>query len=271
VSTKLTIFLGVGMTLVGAGLRVILGYNSAWFLVFVGVSLIAYVIIARNEDKPETAVSNALFATQTPTLLTLITKPIIDFDFDPEPVRADMVPDYVPKLILKITNRGQFAIQDVRFQPTEYTLKRHAAIVGVARYGNALITRRIGVGNASTPCNIFDLIPMRIEKLGHREHGVSRPVPETEMFYALRFTFVCEASQQRYSFYKVISASVPYLLGNENPFGYAWAKADEKVADALITDWAERPRDLILAHQRQMFASTPEQEYLLENRHLTGV
>lgn len=191
--------------------------------------------------------------------------PAIDFDFNPEPVKANMAPGYVPNLILKITNRGKFAISDVRLQPTEYTLKRHTAILGVARYGDAVVARDVDAGTTSAPCNIFDLVTMRIEKLGHREHGVARSVPESEIFYALRFTFVCGASQQRYVFYKVISASAPYLLGVENPFGYTWAKADENVSDEMLKNWVEGPRDLILANQRQMFASAPEKEYLLRD------
>jgi hypothetical protein len=47
--------------------------------------------------------------------------PVVDFEFMPEGIRHDAPPDYVPKLMLGIRNRGESPIQDVRMQATEYT------------------------------------------------------------------------------------------------------------------------------------------------------
>jgi hypothetical protein len=224
----------------------------------------------KEEDEPTLSLSEALHAAtasgnsrsiESSTALQSVACPVIDFDFSPEPVRADMNADYGPKLTLKVANRSGFAIEDVQLQPTEYTLKRRAAIEGFARYGNALVAERIDAGTASNLINIFDLTAMRIAKLGLREHGVSHPAPESERFYALRFIFIAGNSQRRFAFYKIISASAPYLLGIESPFGFAAAKSDE-VSDAAILDWLDGPKKLIMAHQRSMFASSPEQEYI---------
>src|SRR5438876_11915650 len=57
--------------------------------------------------------------------------PVVDFEFIPEGISASMTAEYIPKLMLKITNRGDADVQDVQMRATEYTLENHAAIVGM--------------------------------------------------------------------------------------------------------------------------------------------
>jgi hypothetical protein len=52
-SRKLTVALGVAVTLMGASLKVVLGYDSALFMLLVGLALVIYVTLARNEDADE--------------------------------------------------------------------------------------------------------------------------------------------------------------------------------------------------------------------------
>jgi len=55
--------------------------------------------------------------------------------------------------------------------------------------------------------SIHDLMPvLRLENVGIQEHGVARPMPANENFYALRFSFIDAGSQKRYCFYQVIMA-----------------------------------------------------------------
>jgi hypothetical protein len=190
--------------------------------------------------------------------------PLVEFDFRPEGISPSMAPDYITKLWVKITNRGNSAIQDVRMQATEYTLENHNAIVAMSKFGgDARITRSIGPnGGASTPREIRELMPLlRLEKIGPREHGVSRPMPKNENFYALRFTFIDAGSRMRYAFYKVISAQPTYLLPDESP-SWGWTKGSSQLADSIMRNWIEQPRKLILADQRLIFSSDPAEEYI---------
>src|SRR5436309_1247599 len=106
--------------------------------------------------------------------------PILDFDFTPEAITPTTQSEYIPKLSLQITNRGEFAIKEVQMQATEYTLQRRAAIVAGAKIGGAArVARQIGPkGGKSRLRSIHDLMPVfRLENVGIQEHGVARPMP----------------------------------------------------------------------------------------------
>jgi hypothetical protein len=262
--------LGSGLTLVvGALAYWISGPVAAMSAFIIGIALIVLAHMRKAEEQPEPLISDRLHVSYpaTKVMPESATYPIVDFEFRPEAVRIDMSADYIPKLYLEIANRGRSAIEDVRLQPTEYTLKRRTIITGFARQENAAVIREVRTRNRSVPCNIFDLTPMRIEKLGSRD---PRPVPELERFYALRFTFIAEDSQIRYAFYKIISTNVPYLSLIESPFGFAAAGSNE-ISAAVIMNWFEGPNNLIMAHQRSLFASFPEQEYIYGKQELNLV
>jgi hypothetical protein len=218
------------------------GYGAAAVLFLIAAAM---AVNAHRQERPRSAY------------------PALDFEFTPETTTTSVAADYVPKLMLTIVNRGDSAIQDVRMQATEYTLQSRAAIVAMSKMGGeAHIAQRIGPKNASTPQNVRDLMPIRLEKVGIREHGISRPHPVNENFYALRFPFVEAGSRRRYVFYKVIEARPPYLLAIESPFGYGYAKGSAGLDDSVIRNWFEGPRRLILDDQRNTHANFPEEEYL---------
>jgi hypothetical protein len=191
--------------------------------------------------------------------------PSVDFDFRAEGVTAKTLPEYVADLTVEIANAGQGAIQDVRLYATEYTLERRRAIVGMSGFGKrfGLIAGQVKPkGGTSGPRSIRDLLPLRLEKVGLREHGSSLTIPTNERFYALRITFAFTGSIKRYVLYKVINTVHPYLFPAESNFGYSWAKLDSSIPDSLFMDWYERPKKIILEHQRQTYASALEEEYL---------
>jgi len=191
--------------------------------------------------------------------------PSVDFDFRAEGITAKTAPEYIADLTVEVANAGEGAIQDVRLHATEYTLERRSAIVGMSGFGKdfGLIADRVEPrGGTSGPRSIRDLLPLRLEKVGPREHGSARAVPTNENFYALRITFALAGSTKRFVFYKVISAMHPYLFPAESNFGYSWAKRDSSIPDAPFMDWFERPEKIILEHQRRIYANALEEEYL---------
>jgi hypothetical protein len=191
--------------------------------------------------------------------------PCVDFDFRAEGVTAKTLPEYVADLTVEVANAGEGAIQEVRLDATEYTLERRQAIVGMSGFGKrfGLIADRVEPkGGTSGPRSIRDLLPLRLEKVGAREHGSSRTTPINEPFYALRITFALTGFTKRFVSYKIISAMHPYLFPADSNFGYSWAKRDSSIPDAPFMDWFERPKKIILEHQRQTYASALEEEYV---------
>lgn len=191
--------------------------------------------------------------------------PSVDFDFRAEGVTAETLPEYVADLTVEVANAGEGAIQEVRLHATEYTLERRQAIVGMSGFGErfGLIADRVEPkGGTSGPRSIRDLLPLRLEKVGAREHGSSSATPTNERFYALRITFALTGSTKRFISYKVISAMHPYLFPADSNFGYSWAKRDSSIPDAPFMDWFERPKKIILERQRQTYASALEEEYV---------
>jgi hypothetical protein len=255
------------------GIHKALRIESTWaFVLIISVSfgvvagLFAWIIDIGYKNSPEYNTAQQLAAQQIGHIKPVPAYPAIDFNFMPEGIKHDAPNDYIPRLTLKIKNRGSFAIQDVRMQATQYTLRNHAIIMALSKIGGAArVARQIAAnGGTSAAKSIRDMIPvLHLEPVGEREHGKQRPVSPEENFYALRFTFIDTASQKRYCFYKVISAKPTYLLADESPFSYAWGTMDTSgVARDIREKWVSGPRNVILPDQRRMYESSPEEEYM---------
>jgi hypothetical protein len=74
-------------------------------------------------------------------------------------------------------------------------------------------------------------------------------------FYALRISFLNGGDRGRYTTYKVICSEHPYLVPSDGPdanTGAHWGR---------WTSGFTAPFRLIVAHQRQLYASAPGIEY----------
>jgi hypothetical protein len=183
--------------------------------------------------------------------------PIVDFDFRPE-VTGTGTP---PKLFLRITDRGEFQLRNVEMGATEYTLQHRKVITQMSKFGGAaLLTKQIGSrGGESKPFDLGEQMALlRLESLAHKQP--SSPVPANERFYALRFTFL-HGGKKRFCFYKVISASSPYLLVDETTSAWGYS-GGAHLPIALAKDWIIAPRKLILDDQRTILWPDNAEEYI---------
>jgi len=180
--------------------------------------------------------------------------PIVDFEFAPK----NSTP---PKLFLRITDRGEFQLRNVEMETTEYTLQHRKAITQMSKFGGAaLLTKQIGSrGGESKPFDLGEQMPLlQLEPLAQKQP--SSPVPASERFYALRFTFL-HGGKKRFCFYKVISASSPYLLVDETTSAWGYSGAAH-LPIALAKDWITAPRKLILDDQHTIPWPDNAEEYI---------
>ncbi len=179
--------------------------------------------------------------------------PIVDFDFRSEGAGA-------PKLLLMITDRGEFQLRNVQMEVTEYTLQQRQLITQMSKFGGAApITKQVSsrVGE-SGPFDLHEVMPLlKFESLADKP----LPMPMKERFYALRFTFV-HGGKKRFCFYKVISATAPYVLLDESTSAWGWSTPGATNPIAPAKDWITAPRRLILDDQRSIPWPDSAEEYV---------
>lgn len=216
------------------------------------------------------------------------TYPSVDFILIAENIPGNAVIMHIPHLELSIRNRGNYALKDVRMRPTMYQLdlrfkvlprveklpenkvriyrgETEFVIKNFARIGkDSVKSRSVAPGTKTKPVDLSTLKAFKFVKPpGPGEPGgpggpplQGGPVGESDelRYYALRYSFIDDGTQKRYSFYQVISCQEPYLLPLDNPnMSIIGAGTDD--------DWLLRPSQLIIDHQRKIYGSYPEEEY----------
>ncbi len=216
--------------------------------------------------------------------------PALDFLLIPEHIHGNVAVRHIPHLELSIRNRGNYAIKDMRMRPTMYQLdlrfkvlprveklpenkvriypgKTEPVIKNFVRIGkDSVKIRSIAPGTKSKPVEISTLKEFKFVKPpspgepgglgGPPLQGVPVGESDTFRYYALRYSFIDDATQKRYSFYQVISCHEPYLLPLDNP-NISIIGAGTESDD----DWLLRPSQLIIDHQRKIYGSYLEEEY----------
>ena len=214
--------------------------------------------------------------------------PAVDFILIPENVPGNAVLTHIPHLEVSIRNRGNYALKDMRMRPTMYQLdlrfkvlprveklpenkvriypgKTEPAIKNFVRIGkDSVKIRSIAPGTKSKPVDLSTLKEFKFVKSpgpgepggpgGPPLQGVPVGESDTLRYYALRYSFIDDGTQKRYSFYQVISCQQPYLLPLDNPnMSIIGAGTDD--------DWLLRPSQLIIDHQHKIYGSYLEEEY----------
>lgn len=179
-------------------------------------------------------------------------QPIVDFDFRPN--------SSPPTVFVKITDRGEFQLRSVEMEATEYKLEHRKVITQMNKIGGvAQLSKQIGSrGGESKPFDLHEIMPpLQFEQLADR--GPSSPVPTNERFYALRFSFL-HGGKKRFCFYKVISATAPYVLLDESSSAWGYS-GSAQIPIALAKDWITSPRKVILDDQRSIPWPDNAEEY----------
>jgi hypothetical protein len=221
---------------------------------------------------------------QEPAKETRPNGPALDIVLTPEKVDPNAPVSHVPGLTLAIENHGSSPIADVTMRVTEYQLDARTvtpievqrAVHGVRitperfedyiysshqYHEEVLSVARISPGERSPAYNLAAIKPFRFAKYRRPgdpyEGGRSVPLNESDSmrFYALRISFLNGGDRGRYTTYKVICSEHPYLVPSDGPdanTGAHWGR---------WTSGFTAPFRLIVAHQRQLYASAPGIEY----------
>jgi len=188
---------------------------------------------------------------------TLGGRPAVDFKLTPERVSQESL----PRLMLRITNRGYGPIDQVRMRATEYRIINRTKIMSMQNPANDSFSKDNipGKGRCEDIGDILEMPYLLFEnaELVSRD---SRQLIE-ERYYALRFSFLHTESQKRYCHYKVIQCIWPYLLITESPFAWGYSNAIG-LHDRALQDLIDAPRRIIIENQRLIYRSYPEEEYL---------
>jgi hypothetical protein len=210
--------------------------------------------------------------------------PVVDFLLTPENIDSGATISHIPSLTLVIHNRGSSDITDVTMRVTEYQLDARTVtpeevrrlprgiriqpetfedyIYSVHQYHEQPVgSGRIASGEKSPAYNLATIQPFRFAKYHHPGDpdgaGLSVPLKESDSmrFYALRISFLNSGDRGRYAAYRVICSEHPYSIASDGPSSGAGGHWGRWTAGFTA------PFRLIIAHQREMYASAPGIEY----------
>jgi len=193
--------------------------------------------------------------------------PVVDFSLAAENVEPGALIDHIPRLDLRVHNKGKLEIKDVRLRVTEYVLKMNTLVkaTGLSATGKynqdirtstrfdqgPIIIKSIAPGRKSRTINLAEMKPFQFVK-----PPTSGPQPTDERYYALRFTFDDGAGGGRYCSYLVVSRQHPYILPIDQPKTTATVTVDNNFPNLFVGQ-----KTMILDDQRKLYRDDPEREY----------